>query len=460
MLPLLGAVLVFSPGAEDADVARLDVRAPVSAPGTAATSPAAVAPAHPLSPASSAPSASPAAVVPAPAPVSPGTVAPGRLNVSEIRLAGLLEELNSADWDEVNAATLGRPSDGSVQLTGHMDMPNRAELRSRLRGYLDAQGQSRVVYSHTRATSSVDQGWSPGADAVEAQLARESRLAESRRAEVAARTARINGNDVEQLVSLTRFAYAKGAPDLAASVHRSSDLLVSWNNAPIDLTVTATFRRRPSGGGDLELDVTRTENLGQPLAVSFPPGTYGVGLTRAPKQGSRRYFPKAQDLALLRAPVVVLKPGQDRLVVEVPVACASYGIKSPRADHPYRLERFATNTAVAKLMVALCAGEQKSDSEAQLAVWIARNDVDRSNFLRRARSLRTFHGYRSMGAGDVRGASELLIQGGVDPHSTRFYPRPRSPVSAPAVAPVQEREAAPAVEPAPVPTRARSTVIS
>jgi hypothetical protein len=414
-LPLLGSVLVFGAAGHSTDEARIAVLG----------------------------------VQPATATPTEATVLPAVLPTPEARrealplLEGLIGILDIGDPSEI-----GEPRFRAVE-PPRVTLPTRERMQEALDVYLAAHR----VHTSARSLGSAAKNWTPGANDVVAKLAERNAQLERDRATVRARLSSMPST-AEELAELTRFAYAKGAPDLAQAVHDSSDLLVSWDQAPIDLTVTATFRRHGGGGGDLELHLIRSSNLGQPLAVSFPPGTYGESVSASSAtrsrthRHSRRSFPRAQDLALLRAPVAVFAAGELEKTISVPVACASFGVASPRANHPYVLDTFPKGSAVSKLMVAMCAGEEKDDSQAQLAVWIARNDIPRDRFFQRAGTLRTFHGYERMGADDMRGAAELMLEGGLDPHSSQFFPRPIDEEPAEPV----KREPVQPVEPEPAPT--------
>lgn len=196
-------------------------------------------------------------------------------------------------------------------------------------------------------------------------------------------------------------------------------------------------------GGRLQLTLERGTADGA-VAVCVPPGTYGAPLSPAalaadlvevesgagdwtrPRDERRyRHWPSPQDLALLEAQVVVLGEGQVRTQVTLPVACASFEKRGPTHGQPYRLERFANGSAPDRLLVALCAGEvEASESEIQLAVWLARNDVRWEQFLAEGGHygrLVTFGSAHPVLPEHAVGAARLLLDSGVDPRGCAFF---------------------------------------
>lgn len=215
--------------------------------------------------------------------------------------------------------------------------------------------------------------------------------------------------------------YRAAQPSKARQVIHEDERLLAWSDTN-SLSIATHYRTNHFGGGEMEVAITRSD-AAHPLAVAFPPGTYGVPQTRSQEPGrTKRYFPKAQDLALLRAPVVVFGKGQRQASIRVPVACASYMVPTPRANQPFELASFAEGSAIEKLLVTLCSGDTlKPESEAQLAVWIARNDISQQWFLRTYRRVGTFPTNRKVTPRHAAGAARLLQESGVAPKRARFF---------------------------------------
>src|SRR6185436_8138065 len=103
--------------------------------------------------------------------------------------------------------------------------------------------------------------------------------------------------------------------------------------------LAVSCRYREWSGGKLEICVQRAETaVDAPLVVVVPPGSFASS-----SSGS-------QDLGLLRAPVVLLRKGEARARVMVPIGCASFDRMGPSADEEYALTRFERGSAIDKLM--------------------------------------------------------------------------------------------------------------
>ena len=274
---------------------------------------------------------------------------------------------------------------------------------------------------------------------------------------------------VERLVPQLERLYRAGARDLADQViSYHPDVYRFDGGAP--LVVEATFRRR-GGRGYLELRARRLPGAAGALAVAFPPGTYGVALAGASEEPwlvprlepaptpdlppwltadfpereggrwvrpeeERRYgqWPPAQDLALLRAPVLTLPAGRDEVVLEVPVACASFEVKAPEDGRRYQLRALPLDSAPDKLLVQVCGQEVICEESTQLALWLGREDVTWSRYValdgHRGR-LVTFGSGRPVLRHHANQAASLLLEAGVDPRPLRFF-RAELPQASPA----------------------------
>lgn len=241
--------------------------------------------------------------------------------------------------------------------------------------------------------------------------------------------------------------YRAGERERARALVAAHPRLVDWT----DRSVVVSCRFVGSGEG-IELTAIRTDSsLGAPreaLAVCFEPGTYGAPVVEAgsetgptgleptvelggegwnPPDSERRYrhWPVPQDLALLRAPVLVIPRGEAIASVCVPVACASFQRGAPDAGTPYALARFEAGSSIDRLMVVLCQGDEvANDAEAQLAVWLARDDVSWTDFVAQGGDrgrLVTFGSASSVRAHHAGEAARLLLRAGVDPRPRRFF---------------------------------------
>lgn len=231
--------------------------------------------------------------------------------------------------------------------------------------------------------------------------------------------------------------YRRGDREQARAIIASHPGVVDWSDP------TVVISCRFVGAEGVELTVVRADTslgaLRDPLAVCLEPGTFGVPLAASGSDelagrerwtspdSERRYgtWPAPQDLAFLRAPVVVIPPGEAMAVTYVPVACASFHRGAPDPGTPYALSRFPAGSTVDRLMGVLCQGDEPpDDAEAQLAVWLARDDVSWADFVAEGGDrgrLVTFGSARSVRAGHAAGAARLLLEAGVDPRPLRFF---------------------------------------
>lgn len=265
------------------------------------------------------------------------------------------------------------------------------------------------------------------------------RAAKDALAEAACAEARRDGS-VSAVASAVRECYRLGARDVAHRLIVEHESVYEWQDAVRATDVSCRYVAN-GNEGVLELTVARKPGVDGALAVCFPPGTYGVEGALAETDGpwvdpksDRKYhsWPHSrQDLGMLRAPVIELEPGQEQATVAVPVACASFGRNAPSGGEVYSLRAFETGSPSDKLLLALCAGERAPEAEAQMALWLARNDITWDQFRTRGGAsgrLLTFTFEHISAEKHAQGAAKLLLDAGVDPRATRFFqdstPRP------------------------------------
>lgn len=303
------------------------------------------------------------------------------------------------------------------------------------------------------------------ADAARAreQLARrEERRARAEAIVAGSRPAR---HDVHDVASAVAACYRTGARDAALALVDGHPRVVAWDATEGLAAVECSF-----AGDSLRLDVVRGAAAGLgPVAVVFPPGTYAIADDEATEEGSagdsgalvdqdrwttpdqeRRYgqWPGPQDLALLRAPVVLLEAGVARRVVQVPVACASFHRRAPEVGRRYGLATVPAGSAIDRLLVSLCAEAYPPEAEAQLAVWLARDDIDWAAFCSEGGDrgrVATFGSMTPVRARHAAGAARLLLGAGVEPTGLRFFApaAPEEPPAADAPAPEPTPDMAP-----------------
>lgn len=251
---------------------------------------------------------------------------------------------------------------------------------------------------------------------------------------------------VREAAAAVAAQYRRGEREQARALVAAHPGLLDWTDP--EVVVSCRF---VGGLEGIELMCIRTDTtVGAPreaLAVCFEPGTYGVPALEAGTGGSRPsrglaerrrgrwttpdserrfgHWPEPQDLALLRAPVLVIPEGEVMAVAHVPVACASFQRGAPDAGAPYTLARFPQGSRIDRVMTVLCQGEETpGDAEAQLAVWLARDDVSWADFVAQGGDrgrLVTFGRPRSVRAGHAAGAARLLLEAGIDPRPLRFF---------------------------------------
>lgn len=323
-------------------------------------------------------------------------------------------------------------------------------------------------------------------DEVEADRATADRRAR-KAAQAAALVAdvRADAHHLDDVARAIQACHRAGSREAAQRLVDDHPRVVTWD-APGDLVVvSAVF-----DGDGVELGVTRREPSSRSaIAVVFPPGTYAVpergdrtlgedgelerllagdGRGWTTPEEDRRWgdWPEAQDLAFLRAPVVILRAGEVQRTVTVPVACASFRRGAPVAGQRCALARFEAGSPIDRLLVGLCAeGEEVAPAEAQLAVWLARDDIGWQSFAAEGGDrgrLVTFGSHTPVRAHHAQGAARLLLRAGVEPADLRFFggeglaAPSRAADPAPTTAPAPPENGAPSPPPAgspdPVPT--------
>ncbi len=278
----------------------------------------------------------------------------------------------------------------------------------------------------------------PRLDLSDEQLARaleRSNVKAARRHEEALDVAaRARGGSVATLAAAMKQCYQLGDRDTAADLASANAAVREWDGASELATVECVYRQR-GHGGSLQVTVRRKPGVEGPIAIAFPPGTYGVAADGRGDRDDHRWtnpdddrrygkWPSQQDLALLSAPVVYLAENQSDDSITVPVACASFESGPPSSDQRYVLHRFEPGSKIDRLVVGLCAREHTSEPEAQLAVWLARNDISWSDFVSKGGDrggLLTFGSSSRITPRHGKGAARLLIESGVNPGYSPFF---------------------------------------
>jgi len=267
---------------------------------------------------------------------------------------------------------------------------------------------------------------------------------------------RAGGGDTALVASAVSACYALGERDAGDALADGAHGVYTWDRASKVALVACRYVQQGMGGA-LELTVKRREGVPGVLAVAFPPGTYGVADVAEKPDGERwtspdddrRYgrWPSQQDLAFLRAPVLRLEADEDEQSVLVPIACASFHSGPPAVDQTYALRRFEPGSPADRLMVALCAREKTSEPEAQLAVWLARNDISFDEYVEKGGDrggILTFGTASRVLPRHGKGAARLLIEAGVNPGWSPFFQDHREGPSEAANASPEPPPAAPA----------------
>src|SRR5581483_4067286 len=116
--------------------------------------------------------------------------------------------------------------------------------------------------------------------------------------------------------------YERGARETARRLGQEAGVL-SCDEVGAVALVSAIFEQRGRGGVVL-LTVTRAPGHEEPLAVSFPPGTFArADLSQDPGRylDARVLELRPQELGFLRGRVVLLAAGERSVTVSVPIAC-------------------------------------------------------------------------------------------------------------------------------------------
>lgn len=308
----------------------------------------------------------------------------------------------------------------------------------------------------------------------------ERRARKAAQAEALVADVRPEAHHLDDVARAIQTCHRAGSREAAQRLVDEHPRVVTWD-APGELVVvSAVF-----DGSAVELGVTRREPSSRSaIAVVFPPGTYAIpergdatlevdgelerllagdGRGWTTPEEDRRWgdWPEAQDLAFLRAPVVILRAGEVRRTLTVPVACASFSRGAPVPGQRCALARFEAGSPIDRLLVGLCAeGDALAPAEAQLAVWLARDDIGWQRFAAEGGDrgrLVTFGSHTPVRAHHAQGAARLLLRAGLEPSALRFFggegltapPRVAEPAPAPAPAPPENE--APAPDPARTP---------
>ncbi|HVY61583.1 MAG TPA: hypothetical protein VHF22_08020, partial [Planctomycetota bacterium] len=213
----------------------------------------------------------------------------------------------------------------------------------------------------------------------------------------------------------------------------SAGRAVEIDDARADLAWSVRYR---ACDGRLVLTVSRAAARAQaPLVVSVPAGSYGIS-----SAGS-------QDLGLLRAPVIVLRAGETSTSASAPVACASFDRTGPGNGEDYELARFERGSPIDRLMVALCSGATAPEQAGQLAVWVVRNGLTRSQLAGEPFAM-TFENHLFVSEANAPDAADVIRRAGLDVGKLRFFDGLRLQRKEPATPPPAPRRA-PAPRPEP-----------
>ena len=276
---------------------------------------------------------------------------------------------------------------------------------------------------------------------VETALTQSAELADARRTHLRAQLS-AEPETVYEVAAQIDACFREGQRDMGLALVDRYEHVTTWDQAQ-DLTVACNYRT--AGGGVIELTMRRVD-ASQPLAVAFPPGTYGQPVvgeavtddeptasdfadldpewTRPEHDRQFRHWPSAQDLAFLRAPVVTFDVGQTEAQLHLPIACAAFDAGPPQSDQPYTLAAFPQGSDIDRLMVALCANPQAGEAETQLAVWLTRNKITWEQFCSQGGDwgrLVTFGRNHPVTGDSARAASSLMLESGVDPPGIPFF---------------------------------------
>lgn len=347
-------------------------------------------------------------------------------------------------------------------------------LSARPSPYLSYRYQVRAQILKSAARPSLDLGQAEVQDA-QARFAARAEASDDEARALRAQAASGASQGLEGALSGARAAYAAGQPALAAAWVDAHPAFREWSAAADLASFEARFVRGAADEGLLEVTITRRFGAEGPLAFAFPPGTYARpassarGFRLAPSREAERLrflvaelvggegwvepeserrwgrWPQVQDLALLEAPVVALARHQTWARVQVPVACAVFDRLAPEPGQVYTLASFASQSPARALLSELCR-RRAQPSEAQLALWLAREDLEWESF--RAREgdrgrIANFADGSPVLPRHAAGAAELLLRAGLDPTPLRFF----APSSEPGQVTAPEAERAPPAPP-------------
>jgi hypothetical protein len=266
-------------------------------------------------------------------------------------------------------------------------------------------------------------------DQISKALTRQHLRASKRHEEALEVVARSQGGDTASVLSATLECYALADRDAADQLANGKHGVYNFDAASSVATIDCNYRSR-NWTGVLEVTVHRKPGVEGPLAICFPPGSFGAaiadgdGWTRPDDDRRYGHWPSQQDLAFLRAPAVYLGEGENEGTIDIPIACASFQSGPPQPDQAYGLHRFEPDSSVDRLLIALCAREETSEPEAQLAMWLTRNDITWDDFCSKGGahgSLITFGTGSRILPRHAKGAARLILEAGSNPQAARFF---------------------------------------
>ena len=232
--------------------------------------------------------------------------------------------------------------------------------------------------------------------------------------------------NVREIASTLQAVYALGQRDRANELLGGS--VRPFDDQEAGAVATCRFLRR-NHGAEIELTIERRPGVEGPLAVAFPPGTYAEAPTGPASSGGHEdeqsrpeRWPRPQDLAILRAPVLVLEATENRASTCVPIACAAFNRAAPYEGLRYQLRRFEAGSATDRVLQVLCRGEKPPEGTAsQLALWIAANRIEWRKFMVRTEgSWYPFSGER-VNDQSIPESARILVRAAVEPEESSFF---------------------------------------
>ena len=209
--------------------------------------------------------------------------------------------------------------------------------------------------------------------------------------------------ELRALAARIRAAYSAGRPAVAAKLLASHKDAHSILDAPRHVSVSGVFV-----AGTLRVTF-RLRSADGPVALAVPPGTLAV---LAGEEGD-------VPLVLLRAPVVVLDTETPRTSVIVPVTWSRFWSRTEGGEQRVRFKTAASAT-LERLAAVLCSGGgAPAAAPAQLALWIANDDIERDALVVLGTQLTCSR--RLVVPLHQRGAAALLRKADVPLRKLRFF---------------------------------------